>query len=119
MSTQAFLKALAESNEVEISSEGRRSGKTYRTPVWYVVEGRKMLLLPVSGSKTNWYKNIVEKPSLTLRAGGRAVTVSVKALDEKEAVKAVVEKFRAKYGAGEIKKYYTGIDAAVEAILPD
>jgi hypothetical protein len=28
-------------------------------------------------------------------------------------VSSVVEKFRAKYGAGEVKKYYTNFDAAV------
>jgi hypothetical protein len=28
-------------------------------------------------------------------------------------VKAVVEKFRDKYGAGDVKKYYAGLDVAV------
>jgi hypothetical protein len=28
-------------------------------------------------------------------------------------VKAVVEKFREKYGAGDVKKYYAGLDVAV------
>jgi len=119
LSREAFLQALEGSNEVEIGFQGRRSGKTYRTPVWYVLEGRTILLLPVSGSKTSWYRNILEKPRLSLRAGGREITVPVKPLTEKGAVKAVVEKFRAKYGAGEIKRYYTGLDVAVEATLPD
>jgi hypothetical protein len=30
-----------------------------------------------------------------------------------KAVKAVVEKFREKYGAGDVKKYYAGFDVAV------
>ena len=30
-----------------------------------------------------------------------------------KAVKDVVEKFREKYGAGDVKKYYSGLDVAV------
>ncbi len=30
-----------------------------------------------------------------------------------KAVKAVVEEFREKYGAGDVRKYYSGLDVAV------
>ena len=33
-------------------------------------------------------------------------------------VKSVVEKFRAKYGAGDVKKYYSKLDVAVLVQLP-
>lgn len=104
---------------MEIGFQGRRSGKTFRTPLWYVLEDHKLLLLPASRSSTNWYKNICEKPRLTLNAGGKEAIVSVKPVVEKQAVKAIVEKFRAKYGAGEVEKYYAGLDVAVEATLSD
>jgi hypothetical protein len=32
-------------------------------------------------------------------------------------VKAVVEKFREKYGAGDVKKYYSKFDVVVVAVL--
>jgi hypothetical protein len=32
-------------------------------------------------------------------------------------VKSVIEKFREKYGAGEVKKYYSKFDVAVETML--
>ena len=43
--------------------------------------------------------------------------MKAKPLTQPKAVKSVVEKFREKYGAGDVKKYYSNFDVAVEAAL--
>jgi deazaflavin-dependent oxidoreductase (nitroreductase family) len=104
---------LARYQEIKISVIGRKSGKWISRPVWFVLEGDKLLLLPVQGSDTQWYKNVLENPSIRIDARGaqgefRAVPVS-----DAKTVKSVVEKFREKYGAKDVKKYYSKFDVAV------
>jgi hypothetical protein len=38
-------------------------------PVWFVLEGEKLFLLPVHGSDTQWYKNVLKKPTIRIDAG--------------------------------------------------
>ena len=48
-----FLKdRLSRSNEITINVIGRKSGRTISIPVWFVLEGDKLYLLPVQGSDT-------------------------------------------------------------------
>ena len=108
---------LSRYREIKLSVTGRKSGKTISIPVWLVLEGDKLYLLPVQGSETQWYKNVLQNPSIRIDARGvegefRAVPVtSIKA------VKSVVEKFREKYGAKDVKKYYSKFDVAVVVAL--
>ncbi len=104
--------------EVKISVIGRRSGKTISNPVWFVVEGDTLYLLPVRGSETQWYKNVLKNPAIRIDARGAEAELQAKPTSDAKAVKSVVEKFREKYGAGDVKKYYSKFDAAVTVELP-
>jgi deazaflavin-dependent oxidoreductase (nitroreductase family) len=104
---------LSRYREIKLSVTGRKSGKTISIPVWFVVEGHKLYLLPVQGSDTQWYKNVLKSPSIRIDSrGAEAGFQAVPATDAK-AVKSVVEKFREKYGAKDVKKYYSKFDVAV------
>ena len=98
--------------QIKISVIGRKSGQTISVPVWFVLEGKKLYLLPVQGSDTQWYKNVLQNPSIRIDARG---TEAVRAtpITEAKAVKSVVERFREKYGAKDVKKYYSKFDVAV------
>jgi hypothetical protein len=43
---------LARYRQIKISVIGRKSGKTISIPVWFVLEGEKLHLLPVQGTDT-------------------------------------------------------------------
>lgn len=104
---------ISRSSEITISVTGRKSGRTIANPVWFVVDGDSLNLLPVKGSDTQWYKNVIEKPSIQIEAGSAAEQLRVRAVTEPQQVASVVEKFRSKYGAGDVKKYYSKLDVAV------
>jgi len=106
---------LSRSSEVTISVTGRKSGRTISIPVWFVLEGDKLYLLPVKGSDTQWYKNVLKKPSMRIEAGDAEAEFKVVPVTDPKQVSSVVEKFRAKYGAGDVKKYYSKFDVAVVA----
>jgi hypothetical protein len=99
--------------EVKISVIGRKSGKTISIPVWFVLEGEKLYLLPVQGSETQWYRNVLQNPSIGVDARGAEAGFRAAPTTDAKTVKSVIEKFREKYGANDVKKYYSKFDVAV------
>jgi deazaflavin-dependent oxidoreductase (nitroreductase family) len=114
----ALKDRLSRSREVTISVTGRKSGRTISNPVWFVLEGDKLHLLPVRGSDTEWYKNLLKNPTIRIDAGGAEAELQGVPITEAKQVTTVVEKFRKKYGASDVKKYYSKFDVAVVAQLP-
>jgi deazaflavin-dependent oxidoreductase (nitroreductase family) len=104
---------LSRYRQIKISVSGRKSGKTISIPVWFVLEGEKLLLLPVRGSDTQWYKNVLKNPSIRIDARGVGEEFRAVRVTNAKTVKSVVEKFREKYGAKDVKKYYSKFDVAV------
>ena len=103
--------------QIKISVIGRKSGKTISIPVWFVREGQKLYLLPVQGSETQWYKNVLKNPSIRIEARGVEAEFRATPITETKAVESVIEKFRQKYGAKDVKKYYSKFDVCVEVPL--
>jgi len=95
---------LARYRQVKISVIGRKSGHAISIPVWFVQEGEKLYLLPVQGSETQWYKNVLKNPSIRIDARGVEAALTARQITESGAVKFVIEKFREKYGAADVKK---------------
>jgi deazaflavin-dependent oxidoreductase (nitroreductase family) len=108
---------LSRYREIKLSVTGRKSGKTISIPVWFVLEGDKLYLLPVQGSDTQWYKNVLQNPSIRVDARGVEAEFRATPMTDPTAVKSVVEKFREKYGAKDMKKYYSKFDVAVVVAL--
>jgi deazaflavin-dependent oxidoreductase (nitroreductase family) len=110
------LKArLSRSREIHISVIGRKSGRTISNPVWFVSDDDKLYLLPVHGSDTQWHKNVLKNPSIHIRAGGAEAEFKAIPITDPKQVLSVVEKFREKCGASDVKKYYSRFDVAVLA----
>ena len=111
----ALREQLSRYREVKLSVTGRNSGRTISIPVWFVLEDQKLYLLPVQGSETQWYKNMLKKPVIQIAAGASEAELKVVPITDAKSVSVVIEKFRAKYGAGDVKKYYSKFDVAVSA----
>ena len=106
---------LSRYREIKISVTGRNSGRTISIPVWFVVEEEKLYLLPVEGSDTQWYKNVLKDPSIQIDARGAEVKLQAVPITDAAGVSSVVEKFREKYGSKDVKKYYLKFDVSVLA----
>jgi deazaflavin-dependent oxidoreductase (nitroreductase family) len=112
-----FKKALEASSEIELTVTGRRSGREISLPVWFVREGERLYLVPVRGSDSDWYKNLLKTPALRLAAGGVQLTGTATPITDPAKVEQIVDKFRAKYGAPTVEAYYPKHDVAVEVTL--
>jgi deazaflavin-dependent oxidoreductase (nitroreductase family) len=104
---------LSRSREINITVTGRKSGRTISNPVWFVFEDDNLYFLPVQGSDTQWYKNVLNNPTIRIDARGAEAEVKGVPVTDAKGVSSVVEKFRAKYGTNDVKKYYSKFDVAV------
>ena len=106
---------LSRYRQINLSVTGRKSGRAISQPVWFVFNDDKVYLLPVKGSDTQWYKNVLKNPSIQISARGADDEFQATPITNKAQVSSVVDKFREKYGAGDVKKYYSKLDVAVVA----
>ena len=119
MAKADLLRRLNKASEIRLNIKGRKSGRDIPRPVWFVHEGNTLYLLPVQGSDTNWYKNMLVDSTLkiSVNGGGEETPLIGKPITDKNSVDDVVRKFESKYGKGDVKKYYTKFDVAVEVPL--
>jgi hypothetical protein len=108
---------LSRYRQIKLSVIGRKSGGTISIPVWFVLDGEKLYLLPVQRSETQWYKNVLQNPTIRIDARGEEAEFRATPITEGRTVKSVVDNFQEKYGAKDVKKYYWRFDVAVVIAL--
>jgi deazaflavin-dependent oxidoreductase (nitroreductase family) len=111
----ALKQSLTQSQELTITVTGRKSGRAISIPIWFVLDDDKLYLLPVQGSDTQWYKNALKNPLIRIAAGSAEAELKAIPITDAKQVSSVAEKFRAKYGPVDVKKYYSKFDVAVVA----
>jgi deazaflavin-dependent oxidoreductase (nitroreductase family) len=111
----ALKDRLSRYREINITVTGRKSGRAISIPVWFALEDDKLYLLPVQGSDTQWHKNVLKNPRIRIDARGAEAEFQAIPITDAKQVSSVVEKFRAKYGTSDVKKYYSKFDVAVLA----
>ena len=117
MANEEFIKALKSSREIELTVTGRRSGREISFPVWFVLEGETLSLVPVSGSDSDWYQNVLKTPTVRLSAGGAQLNAGAIPVTDPAEVGAILGKFRTRYGARDVAAYYPKQDAALAVPL--
>jgi deazaflavin-dependent oxidoreductase (nitroreductase family) len=117
MANEEFEKALESTREIELAVTGRKSGRRISVPVWFVREGENLYLVPVNGSDSDWYKNLLKTPVIRLAAGGAQLTATANPSTDPARVGAILDKFRARYGTRDVAAYYPKQDVAVEVRL--
>src|SRR2546430_16152663 len=97
---------LTKEKEIELTVTGRKSRKPIPRPVWFVLRGTELLLLPVTGTDSQWYKNVLRNSQVKLRASQQTFEGRLHAITQKKQVDEVIELFKGKYGSSDIKRYY-------------
>jgi deazaflavin-dependent oxidoreductase (nitroreductase family) len=109
--------ALRNTNEIVLSVTGRKSGREISNPVWFVLEGDTLYLLPIIGTDSHWYRNVLKTPTVRIVADGVEATLEARPITDPAKVAEVIERFRAKYGADQVERYYPNPNVAVEVPL--
>jgi hypothetical protein len=82
-----------------------------------VLEGDRLILVPVTGTESNWFRNVEKTPSIGLKADGAEVRVEAQPTVDPTVVDYAARVFGEKYGADRVKEYYPNLNAAVEVSL--
>ena len=118
MLSDAFGKQLKKSRQIKISVIGRKTGKTITRPVWFVVDENSVWLLPVNGSKTQWFRNLLKNPVITIKVGTERRELTARTVRSATAVRKVLRAFGDKYKPEVITRLYPGpLDVAVQVKL--
>jgi len=119
MTEDRFIRELDSARQIKISVIGRRSGRKITLPVWFVVEEDALWLLPVQGSKTQWYQNLLTNPIFTIQVGKERRAFRAQALRGERTVHRVIQQFLDKYKPEIISRLYPGpLNVAVKVKLP-
>src|SRR5215472_200884 len=118
MSSSEVGRVFDSSEELQITVRGPKTGREYSTPVWFVREGKTIFLLPVKGSKSHWFQNVIITKKIKISSGRLSYDLIPRILTDSNTVSSVIDKFRKKHGAGDVKKYYDVYDAALELTIP-
>ncbi len=117
MASADFTQALDATSEIDLTVTGRKTGRETSRPVWFVRDADKLYLLPVTGSDSQWYKNVLASPTVRIAADGAEHTGAAIPITDPSRAGEVVEAFRAKYGADNVANYYPNPNVAVEVPL--
>ncbi len=115
---ESFAATLERSDQIDNTVTGRKTGRQITIPVWFVTEGGKLYLVPVRGSDSDWFKNVLATPHIQLTADGASINATATPITDPGRVRSIVDKFRQKYGADQVAAYYPKTDVALEATLP-
>ena len=117
MADQELIPALDSSQEIQLIVTGRKSGQEISLPVWFVRDGDQVHLVPVTGTDSNWYKNVLKEPVIRVIAGSAQLSARSTPVTDPARVSEILDMFRAKYGARDVAAYYPKPDVAVNVPL--
>jgi len=100
MAGEEFNQALDDRREIELTVTGRTSGREISIPVWFVRDGEKLYLVPVKGSDSDWYKNILKTPTIRLAAQAAQLNATASPTSDAANVEQVLDRFRASTALG-------------------
>jgi hypothetical protein len=102
---------------VSIIYSGRKTKREFSTPVWFVLNEETVMLVPMKGSDTDWFKNLEKDTQIKLRVDGIEIASRATLLRGSKRVEKVLDKFRTKYKSMWSESYYTKRDVYVEVTV--
>jgi len=87
-----LLNSLSPATVVILVHRGRRSGRIYRTPVEALVEDPhrgELVISPMWGERSDWYRNIVAGGLVEISVGGRSCLTTWRHLSSQEKERAL------------------------------
>jgi deazaflavin-dependent oxidoreductase (nitroreductase family) len=117
MASADFTQSLEGTSEIDLTVTGRSTGRETTRPVWFVRDADKLDLLPVTGTDSQWYKNVLASGRVRIAAENAEYAGQATPVTDPARVAEVIDAFRAKYGADDVANYYPNPNVAVEVPL--
>ena len=85
---------------------GRKTGRQITIPLWFAEKDGTLYLLPMNGIKTEWYRNVLSNPRVSIEINKGTFPALAKEITEKSKVRSVIDFFKDKYGARVYRNFY-------------
>jgi deazaflavin-dependent oxidoreductase (nitroreductase family) len=98
---QKAAEDLAELDFAYLTTTGRITGAPHEIEIWFALEGETVYLLSGGGDRSDWVRNLMVSPSVSLRIGDvkvstRARVVTADTEEDALARRSLVDKYRAR-----------------------
>lgn len=101
----ALEEALRTAEEIELVTRGRSSGRVHRVKVWFAYDGDAIWLR--TDRTTDWYRNLERDGRCEIVVAGQHATARLEPIgDPDEALRQLIDRWRAKYGAEWVADWY-------------
>lgn len=80
-----------------LSTRGRKTGKPHEIEIWFVVNGNSLYLMSGGRDKSDWVKNLLKDPNVTVRIAGQTFPATARIVTDKEEEMQVRERMADKY----------------------
>jgi deazaflavin-dependent oxidoreductase (nitroreductase family) len=64
------LRALANQDFCYLTTTGRVTGRPHEVEIWFAIEGETLYILSGGRDRSDWVRNILRTPEVTVRIGG-------------------------------------------------
>lgn len=81
MSASIDWNALASTSTIDITTEGRRSGRPARIEIWWFHVEDRFIITGTPGPR-DWYANVVANPALTVHAYGADIDATATVVND-------------------------------------
>lgn len=96
------LARIRDGSNIEITTTGRKSGKPHTKPIWYVVDGGRVIVQSGKDGKTDWYRNLQKTPAVVLKADQYSFRARGRTITDQKEVERVHALFRDKYTSARV-----------------
>lgn len=105
----AQLRSYQDASTIALTTTGRTSGQPRTVTIWFVVDERGRLYVQSGkGGTTDWYRNLVKTPAVTMRIGELAMAGVAAPIDDAAETARVHALFRQKYLRARITAWFGG-----------
>jgi deazaflavin-dependent oxidoreductase (nitroreductase family) len=65
-----------------LTTTGRITGKPHKIEIWFGLKGNTLYLLSGGGNRSDWVKNLLKNPSVTVRVGRRTFKATARLVQD-------------------------------------
>lgn len=102
------LASVERQSTVRLTTTGRKSGQPRTATIWFVHDRGKIYVQAGKGGDTDWFRNLLKYPEVTLDFGSLAVRGRAHPLDDSAEAERVHSLFRQKYLLARVSTWFGG-----------
>ena len=91
------LRGVEDQSTVNLVTTGRKSGQPRTVTIWFVHDAGRIYVQSGKDGKTDWYRNVLAKPEVTLELEGLTVQGKARPIDDPGEAERIHQLFRDKY----------------------